>query len=168
MQEMEENSTTEQRIMLEGEKDYEAAIEAVIQAAQSTLHIFDIDLASGGYSGLKRYELLHAFLRKSNKSRLHIVLHDTNHVTAYCPRILHLLKIYSHAMAIHKTVEHARVANDPFVVADEVHYIHRFHRNGTRSLFAMHDSTGARQMEGRFQQLLEASHPAVFATTLGL
>ena len=168
MQETPENGKNEQRQMLNGERDYESAIDRVIDTAQNTLHIFDDSLASGGYASLKRYDALNAFLRKSAKNRLIIVLHDTEHVSAYCPRIMNLLKTFSHAMTIHKTVEHARIANDPFVVADELHYVHRFHRDGARSLLAINDPAGARQMEERFQQLLEASHPAVFATTLGL
>lgn len=168
MQETPENGTNEQRRMLNGERDYEAAIERVIDAAQHTLHIFDDDLANGGYGSLKRYDALNAFLRKSGKNRLVIVLHDTEHVSGYCPRIMNLLKTHSHAMAIHKTMEHALIASDPFVVADELHYLHRFHRDGARSLLALDDPSGARQIEERFQQLLEASHPAVFATTLGL
>lgn len=165
---MEENETIKQHFMLTGEKDYDAAIDRVIDAAESTLHIFDANLASGGYEAARRYELLSDFLRKSGKNRLVIVLHETDYFTAYCPRLMNLLKIHSHAIAIHKTTEHARAANDPFVIADEVHYVHRFHRDGARSLLALHDPAGARPLEGRFQQLLEASHPAVFATTLGL
>jgi hypothetical protein len=168
MQETPENGTNEQRQMLNGERDYESAIDRVIDAAQNTLHIFDGDLASGGYASLKRYDALNTFLRKSDKNRLIIILHETEHVSAYCPRIMNLLKTHSHVMAIHKTMEHARIANDPFVVADDLHYVHRFHRDGARSLLALNDPAGARQIEERFQQLLEASHPAVFATTLGL
>jgi len=168
MQETPENDAQEQRCMLNGERDYESAIDRVIDAAQHTLHIFDDSLTNGGYASLKRYDALNAFLRKSGKSRLVIVLPDTEYVSAYCPRIMNLLKTFSHAMTIHKTVEHARIASDPFVVADELHYVHRFHRDGARSLLAINDPAGARQMEERFQQLLEASHPAVFATTLGL
>jgi hypothetical protein len=160
--------TDEQRAMLSSEKDYEAAIDQVIAVAQDVLHIFDTNLDRGGYGSLGRYEALNGFLRRSSKNRLVIVLHDTDHIGAYCPRILNLLRTHGHAMEIHKTEEHARIAQDPFIVADELHYVHRFHRDQPRSLLALNDPVGARQMEGRFQQLLEASYPAVFATTLGL
>lgn len=165
---MQENDVSQQHFMLTGEKDYEAAIERVIDGAESTLHIFDTNLASGGYSAARRYEALNDFLRKNGKNRLLIVLHETDYFTAYCPRLMNLLKTHSHAIAVHQTTEHARLANDPFVIADEAHYVHRFHRDGARFLLALHDPVGARQLEGRFQQLLEVSHPAVFATTLGL
>jgi hypothetical protein len=35
-------------------------------------------------------------------------------------------------------------------------------------VLALDDPNGAISIEGRFQEILEASHPAVFATTLGL
>lgn len=157
-----------QHRMLGGEAEYELAIDAVVALAQKTLHIFDGDLSSGAYASLKRFEALRDFLGRDRSSRLVIVLHETDFLTARCPRLMQLLKTHSHAIVIHKTHEHARVASDPFIVADAAHYVHRFHADGPRGLLATHDHAGARQLEERFDQLLEASHPAVFATTLGL
>lgn len=157
-----------QRSMQSGNRDYEAAVEQVIALAEHTLHIFDPNLSRGGFGSQARFDALNRFLRKSAKNRLVIVLHDTDYFTAYCPRLKNLLKTHSHAVAIHKTLDYARVANDPIVIADEAHYVHRFHRDGMRFLLALHDPTQARQLDERFRQLLEASHPAVFATTLGL
>lgn len=165
---MQEPTDDTRQVMLTGERDYEAAIDQVIEAAQGTLHIFDTDMVSGGYNSLKRAEALQGFLRKSGKNRLVIVLHDTDRITGYCPRLMNLLQLHSHAMTIHQTQEHARVAHDPCVIADEMHYVHRFHRDSARARLAFHDPIGARPLEDRFQELLEASHPAVFATTLGL
>lgn len=156
------------RQILTGERAYDAAIDQVIEAACNTLHIFDFDLAQGGYGSLKRYEALNAFLRKSAQNRLVIVLHDTTHVTAYCPRLMSLLRMHSHAMSISQTSERVHRANDPFVVADATHFVHRFHRLHARAVLVLNDASEALQLEGRFDELLEASHPAVFATTLGL
>ncbi len=157
-----------QHYMLSGEREYEDAIDQVIAHAGQTLHIFDPDLTRGGYASLKRYEALRAFLLKSRGSRLSLVLHETDYLTARCPRLMTLLQTHGHAVNIYKTAEHARIASDPFVVADGSHYVHRFHGEGMRFLLAMHDMAGARQLEERFAQLLEASYPAVFSTTLGL
>lgn len=168
MQETTDKPLVARHVMLSGERDYEAAIDQVIEAAQTTLHIFDIDMAASGYGSRKRAEALQTFLRKSSKNRLLIVLHDTDRLTVNCPRLLNLLRIHSHSIAINKTLEHARVANDPCVLADEMHYVHRFHRDSARALLAFNDPLGARPLKGRFEQLLEASQPAVFATTLGL
>jgi hypothetical protein len=160
--------TPGKRQLLDGEREYQAAIDRVIAVAQSTLHIFDIDFTRGDYGSVKRYELLQDFLRRNSKNTLAIVLHDVSYFTSHCPRLMNLLRLHSHAMAVYQTTDRARVANDPFVIADELHYVHRLHRDHARSVLALDDPNGATSIEGRFQEILEASHPAVFATTLGL
>lgn len=162
------SNDAKQHLRQSGEVAYEAAIDNVIGRARNTLHIFDADLSRGGYSSPGRCEALRDFLRRDRSNRLVLVLHETDYLMVRCPRLMDLLKTHSHAIAIHKTVEHARVASDAFVVADEAHYVHRFHSAGADFLLALHEHTGAHQLEERFAALLEASYPAVFATTLGL
>lgn len=157
-----------ERHLLDGEREYEAAIDRVIQLAQGTLHIFDIDFTRGGYGSAQRYELLQDFLRRRSGNTLTVVLHDVSHFTSHCPRLMSLLRLYSHAMTVYEATDRARVANDPFIIADELHYVHRLHRDHPRSVLALDDPNGARGIKGRFQEILEASYPAVFATTLGL
>jgi hypothetical protein len=157
-----------ERQQLNGEREYEAAIDRVVEAAQNRLHIFDVDFTRGGYNSVGRYELLQDFLRRGRGNALVVVLHDTTYFTAYCPRLMNLLRLHSHAVSVYQTTDKARVANDPFVIADEVHYVHRLHRDHPRSILALNDPNEARAIEGRFQEILEASYPAIFATTLGL
>jgi hypothetical protein len=157
-----------QHRMIEGEAEYEQAIDEVIGRAARSLHIFEIDASSGGYGTLARYESLRSFLSRDRSNRLVMILHETDYLTRYCPRLMNLLKLYSHAVSILKTHEHARVASDPFVIADEAHYVHRFHADGARALLAFDDHAEARLLEERFAQLQEASTPAVSAMTLGL
>jgi len=156
-----------QHRLLDGEKDYTAAIDDVIEKAVSSLHIFDIDLSAGGYQTIARYEALRRFMVRSS-GKLIVVVHDTAFLERFCPRLLNLLKLYSYRISIMKTQEHGRSANDPFVIADEVHYVHRFHADGARAKIGYEDHAEARILEERFQQLVETAEPAVSATTLGL
>jgi hypothetical protein len=164
----EETVNAPQHRMLNGESEYEEAIDEVIGRAERSLHIFDTDLASGGYNTARRAEALRTFLMKNRANRLVMVLHETEHLTCHCPRLMNLLKLHSHAISILQTHEHGRVASDPVVIADEAHYVHRFHSEGARALQGLGDHAGARQLEERFGQLQEAAAPAVFAVTLGL
>ncbi|MCX7627100.1 MAG: hypothetical protein N2Z69_01590 [Methylophilaceae bacterium] len=164
----EELRTSPQHRMLDGERAYAAGIDEVIDHAQKTLHIFDPDFTTGGYDTLRRADALRVFLARNRANRVVIVLHETEYLVRHCPRLMNLLRLYSHAISIFKTHEHGRVASDPMVIADEAHYVHRFHVDGTRALYALHDHVGARQLDERFGQLVESSSPAVFATTLGL
>ena len=163
-----DGETQKQHRMLNGEAEYSAAIDEVIAKAEHTLHIFDIDLAAGSYGTASRFDALRQFLAQDRINRLVIILHETDYLVRYCPRLMNLLKLYGHAISILKTHEHARLANDPFVVADEVHYVHRFHADDARALQAFNDHAGARLLAERFRQLQEASAPAVAPTTLGL
>ncbi len=161
-------SITTQHVMLSSESDYETAIDQVIKNAERTLHIFDTDLTTGGYSTAMRSEILRSFLMKNRSNRLIIILHETNHLTRHAPHLMRLLQMHSHAITIQQTQEHGRIASDPLVIADAKHYVHRFHADHARALFAVNDPAGGRQLDERFEQLQEASTPAVFADTLGL
>lgn len=164
----EKTGNAPQHRMLNGESEYEEAIDEVIDRAERSLHIFDTDLATGGYDTARRAEALRTFLMKNRANRLVIVLHETEQLTRHCPRLMNLLKLHSHAISILQTLEHGRVAGDPVVIADEAHYVHRFHADSARALQGLGDHAGARQLEERFWQLQEAAAPAVFADTLGL
>lgn len=154
--------------MLSGEEAYAAAIDEVIERAQHTLHIFDVDLIRGGYCSLARCDGLRSFLAKGRANQLIMVLHQTDFLINRCPRLMRLLKSHGHAFSIRQTFDHVRSAADPLVIADGQHYVHRFHQDGARFLLAFSDHEGGRQMEGRFHQLYEASFPSVSATPTGL
>lgn len=154
--------------MLSGEEAYAAAIDEVIERAQHTLHIFDVDLIRGGYDSLTRCDGLRSFLAKGRANQLVVVLHQTDFLIGRCPRLMRLLKTHAHAFSIRQTFDHARSVADPLVIADSLHYVHRFHRDGARFLLAFSDHEGGREMEGRFHQLVEASFPAVSSTIVGL
>ena len=152
---------------IESVADYEAAIDAVIARANRNIRIFDKQ-ASTAYNSPNRYELLRSFLLASRANRLRIVLHDTGSLAANCPRMMSLLKQFSHCIAIHETGEDAKQVYDPFIVADENHYVHRFHYDSVRGLMALNDLNEAHNFNSRFEEIWEASFPAVSATTLGL
>lgn len=153
---------------IEGMKDYVAAIDRVLAFAQRSVRIFDRDLEHQGYNAPERVELLRGFLLAHRGNRLQIVVHDVAYLEGRCPRIALLQKHFSHAVQIHQTLEHARHAADPLLLADDAHYLHRFHMDGSRALLALADPQGAEPLLHRFNEIWEASRPALSATTLGL
>lgn len=155
-------------MMLHGEKAYEAAIDLVIGRAQRELLIFDQNLAKGGYSSLKRYEALRAFLARSSLNRLVMVLHDEQYLQTHCPRLMGLLKVYSHAITIHVTDEQVKSVREVFLLADQVHYLHRFHADEARFTYVLDDPAGANPLNMKFAELLESCSQSVSATTSGL
>jgi hypothetical protein len=152
---------------LDGSQDYEAAIDVLLSRPQHTLRIFDRQLGAG-YNSVQRCELLRTFLLRSRANRLYIVLHDAGNLARDCPRMLTLLRQFSHAVTVHETEGEGRRACDPVALADERDYLHRFHYDHARALLALDDPQGAHGLLQRFQEIWEASVPAVSATTLGL
>ncbi|MFH0934352.1 MAG: hypothetical protein V1879_04045, partial [Pseudomonadota bacterium] len=57
---------------------------------------------------------------------------------------------------------------ESFAVADNTHFVRRYHFDDTRGLLAINDPEGARQLNSRFQEMWGSSHPGASATRLGL
>lgn len=153
---------------LEGPQEYEQAIDAIIRQARQQLRIFDYDLRDEGYNSPRRFELLQNFLLASRANHLTIVLHDTRYLTSECPRMMNLVGQFSHAISIYQTTAEARVATDPFIIADDAHFLHRFHHDHPRAALSLHDKDAALDLIRRFNEILELSEPAAPPTTLGL
>lgn len=153
---------------LEGPLEYEQAINTIIQKADHQLHIFDHDLRNEGYNSPQRFELLQNFFLARHSNRLVIALHDTRYLASECPRMMNLIRQFSHAISVYQTTAEARAASDPFIIADEAHFLHRFHYDHPRAALSLNDSNGALELMRRFNEILELSEPAAPPTTLGL
>ncbi len=151
-----------------GERNYEAALDLVIAHAENELLIFDQYFERGDYASSKRFELLFAFLRKDNVSKLTIILQNTEYFIQHCPRLFELLKNYGHKMVVYETNDNAKVAKDCFVIADKQHYVRRFHIDQARFKYAFNDVEECANLVMRFDELLDETTEAVSATKLGL
>lgn len=150
-----------------GKSEYEAYLDQVIEHAQHELRVFDQRLEVS-FNSPARYEALRHFLLASRRNRLRMVVHDAARMERACPRMMHLLRDFGHAVVLHETQPQAKGIYDPFVVADELHAVRRFHFDDLRGLFTMNDPIEAHTLVERFEQIWEASAPTASATTLGL
>ena len=148
--------------------EYRAAIDRLVAAARRRICIFDRDLVGAGFDEPARYDALRRFLLASRENRLHIVLHDTRAVECAQPRLLLLLSHFSHAVSIHRTEAEARGICDSIMVADELHFVHRFHFDHTRGSWGLDEPAQAQALARRFAEIWNCSHPAITATVLGL
>lgn len=151
----------------EGGREYDAVIDSLIPRTLRIIRVFDKTL-SREYNAAQRCELLGQFLRASRVNRLQIVLHDAGGVERHCPRLMKLLRQFSHAISIRETLRGAKHVYDPFVVFDASHYVHRFHYDYLRAAQGTNDVDGAQQLIDRFTEIWEASAPAVSADVTGL
>ncbi|MEO8004732.1 MAG: hypothetical protein ABI771_07490 [Betaproteobacteria bacterium] len=156
-----------QHTQLLGMVDHEKAIDTILQQAKKRILLFDHSLGKG-YNSVARTESIRKFLLANRRNTLQIVLHDTQSMDRYCPRLLSLLRAHGHAISIHETQLSAKSVYDPFIVVDDHSFVHRFHFDEVRGLLALDDPFEAHAFVERFAEIWEASSPAVSATTLGL
>ena len=151
----------------EGMREYEVVIDSLIPQTQRVIRIFDRSL-SHSYNSPQRFELLRQFLLAARPNRLLIVLHEADKLDRACPRMLRLLQQFSYAVSIRETLRPAKHVYDPFVIFDASHYVHRFHYDHLRAAQGINDVTGAQLLIDRFEEIREASAPAVSANVSGL
>ena len=152
---------------LSGITAYEAAIDRLIDLALGRIRIFDRSLGRS-FNTSARTEALHRFLRANEANRIEIVVHDAGNIRLDCPRLVNLQRHFAHALSIHHTLSAARGVYDPFCLIDGSHYARRFHFDSLRGVLVLNDAAGSGVLLQRFAEILEASQPAVTATTLGL
>ena len=153
--------------MLEGAIACEQALDELIANAAYTVRIFDKNIGRG-FNSPQRYELLRQLLLARRTNRVYIVLHETANIARDCPRLIMLLRQFSHAVSIHQTLPDARRVYDPFAVADDARFVHRFHYDDVRGVATVGDITATGLLLKRYEEIWQASAPAVAATTIGL
>jgi hypothetical protein len=145
-----------------------AAIDAVVDAAERTLRIFDVSLSNRGFNTPARAEKLRQFLVGGRAHRILIALHETELLERENARLLMLLRQFPMSIEIHRTLGEARNARDPFIVADDHSMWHQLHFEQPRAAVAIRSPADALPIAQRFEEIWELSEPAVSATTLGL
>jgi hypothetical protein len=147
---------------------FQAAVDRLLEQEGRELRLFDPDLNALRLNSPQRVEGIERFLRASRTRRLYIAVHDIDHVTKYCPRMMGLLARYAHAVQINRTQEEIRNVQDSFLVLDALHYVRRPVAQFFRGAIGLNDENEALAMRGRFVEIWAASVPAVAPTTLGL
>lgn len=143
------------------------AIDTLIELATVKLLVFDRDLATAGWNGVRRAERLAAFVRRRH-ARLSIIVHDTRYLESSCPRLLDLVKVHGHAMAVWRTGSEARAATDALVIADDRHYLHRYHVDQPRATLGLSKPAAAKPLVMRFEAIWSTGEPALGGSVLGL
>ncbi len=157
-----------QHTQLDGVADYVAALDTVCALARHTLNVFENNYEDIGFNSEARYDALRRFLLASPSNRVNLLAHNPQPLIRYCPRMMMLLREFSHSMFIYQTPSSLLNVTEPFAVADNSHYVRRYHFDDSRGLLARNDPEEARRLNSRFQEMWASSHPCASATTLGL
>ena len=147
---------------------FQQAVDRLLEQAGRELRVFDPDLAALHLNDPDRIGRIERFLTASRTRRVFMAVHNTDHVTRQCPRMMTLLARYSHAVQIYRTNEEIRELQDAFLVLDAVHYVRRPVAQFFRGAIGLGDENEGLLMRQRFMEIWSASYPAVSSTTAGL
>jgi hypothetical protein len=147
---------------------FQAAVDRLLEQPGRELRVFDPDGAALRLNDSGRIERLERFLLASRTRRLYLVVHNTDHLTRQCPRLLMLLRRFAHAMQINQTHEEIREVQDAFLLLDSVHYVRRPVAALFRGAIGLGDENEGQALRGRFGEIWAASYPSVSSTTVGL
>ncbi len=156
------------RTLLQAKADYERGFGRILGLVRRELRIFDPDLAELQINSAERVETLARFLHGGPNRRIFIALHDVDHVSRRCPRLIALLGIYASSVFIHRTLGDAAKVQDCFVLADGEHLVRRPVTAQPRGVLVIGDPKECQPMRERFDEIWESSEPAVSANTTGL
>jgi len=148
--------------------DYDRAMLTLLGRAEKHLGIFDPDLKTGPIASLQGVGRLEAMLHADPKAEVVLLLHDTTHLAARCPRLLNLFRQRGHQFRILVTAQEHRSQMQPFAIADGVHMITRFHADQARGKLCLHEAVETAAFEQRFDALLENAAPASGLATLDI
>jgi hypothetical protein len=147
---------------------FQAAVDRLLEQPGRELRVFDPDLAALRVNDPARIERFERFLLASRTRRIYFVVHNTDHVTRRCPRMMNLIARFAHAIQVNRTHEEIRELQDSFMVLDSVHFVRRPVAQFFRGAIGLGDETEGLAMRGRFTEIWTASYPAVSGTTVGL
>ena len=157
-----------ERTLLQTRSEYFEGFGRLLELVRMELRIFDPDLSELDMNSVGRIEVLSSFLRKNRAHRIYIALHDVEHVTKRCPRLIALLGIYSPGILIYQTQGDAAKVQDCFVLADGEHFVRRPVTAQARGVLVIDDPKECQPMRERFDEIWEWSVPTVSANTTGL
>ena len=152
----------------ETNQGFQAAVDRLLDQPGRELRVFDPDGAALRLNDPARVQRLESFLLASRTRRLYLVVHSTDHLTRQCPRLMGLLRRFSHAVQINRTQEEIREVQDAFLLLDSVHYVRRPVASLFRGSMGLGDENEGQALRGRFGEIWAASFPAVSGTTIGL
>jgi len=162
------NEGTLQHTRLDSIVDYITALDTLCKLARHDLYMFEKNYDGTGLNTETRYKTLRNFLLASPANRLFVLTHDTHYLSTLCPRMMMLLHQFGASMFIYQTPKNMQHITEPFSVADDAHYVRRFHFDDSRGIMGQNDPGNARALKSRLLEMWSVSHPAVSATKLGL
>lgn len=148
--------------------EYQTALDQILAAARQRIRLYDATLNEGGFNGKERYAALRDFCLAGNGRRLEILLDDPVYLQHHCPRLMELLRNFSHIVEVRQTDRDSGPPAYGFVLADRSVWLRRIDKTAFPGQFDLDDAASAALLHQQFDHLWPRAVASVSATTLGL
>ncbi|QZA78704.1 hypothetical protein K4H28_04650 [Deefgea tanakiae] len=137
---------------------YQMAFQFTLQRAQRELILCEKDFSESALGSKACYDILWAFFTAPSSGQLKVLLHEADHLGAYCPRLLQLRDQFGHRIEIRQISETERGFDKGFVIADRQYFLQRHHYSSYRGEFGC-DSRAVALLQHDFALLWEQASP---------
>lgn len=134
--------------------------------ARLRLQLFDPDFALWGLGTPQADAVLRRFL--AGHGCIELVAHSNAHLERACPRLMRLLKDFSHAIECRVTNKSLRQLTDSFCIADGKHIVRRFHCDHLRGESVFDAPADTTLCAERFMAIWAETEAGLHVSTAGL
>jgi hypothetical protein len=139
-------------------QSYQVAFQTTLQRAQRELNLCEKDFSESGLGSKACHDMLWEFFTAPSPGQLKILLHNAEHLAAFCPRLLQLRDRFEHRIEIRQISETERGFDKGFVIADRQYYLQRHHYSSYRGEYGS-DARTVALLQHDFALLWEQASP---------
>lgn len=148
--------------------DCRAAFDAILARTPRELRLYDRDLELWQLDDATRHAALRALCVAGGGRRIECLLDDTRDVARKHPRLMQLVRDFSHVLAIRQVDPDAPRPDHACVLANRHDVLLRADKNAPHGTLHLDDPARAAALNQDFESLWQCAQAPLSATTLGL
>lgn len=148
--------------------EYRTAFDTLLSHTQRQIRLYDHDLSLFDIDQQPRHASLRALCVAGGGRRIELLLDDIQHVARNYPRLMQLVRDFSHVIEIRQADPVAPRPDQAFVLADRQGVLLRADKTAVHGTLHLDDPRTAVALNHDFEAMWQRSQTSVTATTLGL
>ena len=148
--------------------EYRAAFDALLAGTHRQLRVYDHDLSLLELDHAPRHASLRALCVAGGGRRIELLLDDISRVARSHPRLMQLVRDFSHVLEIRQADPDAPRPEQAFALADRHGVLLRADKAAVHGTLHLDDARDAVLLNQSFESMWQRSPASVTATTLGL
>lgn len=146
----------------------QAALDALLANTHRLLRLYDRDSSPWALDAAERHAALRAFCVGGGGRRIECLFDDTHSVTRTLPRLMQLIRDFSHVIEIRQTESDSPRPDQAFALADRTGVLLRADKAALHGTLHTDDPARAASLHQTFDALWQRATVRVSAATLGL